>query len=575
MIGVLINDIQDIDAFRNGFDERDDVLWLISDKFKMPNEIKSNIQYFFAEAVGSDAEYEAIVDITNNWYRDKKGLDLIHRQKISVGPLLARRLLNILANTYRNFAAFSNWMSKLDLLYVPDNEAPDMLRIAKMFSSKVKIYFAASPKIYGISSSPERTTLKKFPLIHPFSKIFRNVQIFFSPIVRKKKILHFRDWTSESVKSRNDMLFYNHVLPWKGFYIVKNKEYKLEAESIFPENLILDYLKEHTCEDIFIRAKWPEILIDTFRDILIVEYKRSRQYILRAYKIYRELFEYYSPALVTFPGETHYAYVLAMQILNKQQAKSMLIVDGYPILKDSSLFYKDLNGENLLFSYVAAYGDACFDLYRSMGVDEKKLIKMKPPLVESIQLRRKNLAEPSVCDALILFPQPSLLNPQCRWDFRFKYVEDVVNILSDLGLKTIGIKIKGGDNNAEWDVIQQLEGLMCKLVTANQNLRLSCLRGDLYQFLTKTELVVGQVSTSIIESFLLQVPYYIYEPVENGVSDEQLYSSTFIEREVIARTAFDLKNNISEKKCVSSDLGYLFNGESIQSLHAPFCEVVT
>jgi hypothetical protein len=67
------------------------------------------------------------------------------------------------------------------------------------------------------------------------------------------------------------------------------------------------------------------------------------------------------------------------------------------------------------------------------------------------------------------------------------------------------------------------------------------------EHLLNTRMMVGGLSTGIVEAFNLNLPYYIYEPLENGYSDKSLESRA-LNPERIARTLAELRENILSKR---------------------------
>jgi hypothetical protein len=88
------------------------------------------------------------------------------------------------------------------------------------------------------------------------------------------------------------------------------------------------------------------------------------------------------------------------------------------------------------------------------------------------------------------------------------------------------------------------------------NVKADILLGKFNNVLGKTNAVIGGISTAVAESAFVGIPYFVYEPLENGNSDEWVNSSVVISRESIARNSNELRNLILGKKpsfCVPID----------------------
>ena len=67
------------------------------------------------------------------------------------------------------------------------------------------------------------------------------------------------------------------------------------------------------------------------------------------------------------------------------------------------------------------------------------------------------------------------------------------------------------------------------------------LEGKFYEHVNKAKAVVGGISTAVAECAIAGVPYFIFEPHENGYSDELIDKSLVIQLKKIARTPHELR----------------------------------
>ena len=71
------------------------------------------------------------------------------------------------------------------------------------------------------------------------------------------------------------------------------------------------------------------------------------------------------------------------------------------------------------------------------------------------------------------------------------------------------------------------------------------------------------------ESIYIDVPYYIYEPYENGTSDEMIENS-IVPWKFIARTPKEVLQNINNKNSLLLSKDFLFSGIEISQLPKAF-----
>ena len=90
--------------------------------------------------------------------------------------------------------------------------------------------------------------------------------------------------------------------------------------------------------------------------------------------------------------------------------------------------------------------------------------------------------------------------------------------------------------------------------------------GEFSDYLSNACFVVGYIGTAILESFYRNVPYYVYEPISLGMSDNFIDNSVIINKENISRTIPDLKRSIIDKNFVVLDRDKVFDGVDINEI---------
>ena len=83
----------------------------------------------------------------------------------------------------------------------------------------------------------------------------------------------------------------------------------------------------------------------------------------------------------------------------------------------------------------------------------------------------------------------------------------------------------------------------------------------------KSNFTVGQFSTAVIEFTYHKIPYYIYEPYENGKTDEMIDSAIIFNRSSVSRNIIELEDNLRlQKPSGISDKDKMFNGIGLSEL---------
>lgn len=553
---LIINKI-DLDWLRKKFPE--DTIFLAR-YYCLENE---NIHYFCCPKEFS-TELKHLSFLAIHWHRNRQGHDLLFTNGISIGPVITRRVIVLFGIYVRIYNTIKYWLSKVDFLYVSLDETKAFCEVAKVFGHRIRWYSSSA-----INEKAKNVVLKKpfsaedypwltldgLPYIHPLSKIARLAQIFFLPLARRRKHLYLSDWTSRDLaKKRKDTLILNSKLPWKAYYFNNPKKFQKEGERVFPKEVLKPCVNVQHIREVLSRKniQWDEQLIKFFMSFVETTYTDNRDIIIKAYSMYKDLIETYKPKLVSIPGGTQFAYVIACQIARQSGAQTLLAIDGYQPVDDESVMYLDETGKNFLWTDFAAYGQANLELLVSQGVDKNRCVLMEPTI---INIHKRLKPQPKKYEAIVMGYVPYTINPQSHQTPE-RFILDAIKVLFDIGKRKIAVKIKPGNKfMQDWEVQDLL------LKHFKQKLNIDILTGEFYEHVQKAECVIGQGTTAVIETFFHDIPFYIYEPYENGMTDETINSSKIFNLETVARTPEELKEMIvTRKKSVQVEKKYVFSG---------------
>jgi len=502
--------------------------------------------------------YDFITWLGLNWFRDEKGIDISLCNGFSIGNVIARRVLSAFANDYRNYFSINKLVDQGYLIYASSNESESFKRVALSFNNNIEWYTPKAPAVnFDITPDPERTVFFQFPHIHPLSSIARLVQIYFLKYARKRQFLNISDWSSiNQYNKRSDTLIFNSLKPWTGYYFNLNKDILQEANNYFPDILGLNLLNPERIKhliDINWNNKMDLGLAIHFCKLVESEYQKGKEEFKRSFAIYKEAFNHYKPKAVIIPGETQFGYVIAAQIANMMNIRTILSIDGYQIVKNNSLYYKNKSGNKFLFDKFIVYGRAHKDLMILSGIPEEHCTVYKSPLLSfQCNIDKEN----PKYNAIIMCYNPNQLNPNTKWDQRGIIILEIINYLLSNDSLRVAIKIKGGsDDYVFYDNLLTIYDLKWNVDILNERMS---------THFSKTEIVIGQISTAVFESNFNNVPYYIYEPYENGKTDEMINSSKIFKRKSISRNIKELSMNIKNKTpSVTANRNYMFDGPEI------------
>ena len=518
-----------------------------------------NLEYFLSETTIKDVDtYDLVGKVGSGWYRDHNR-DVFINQGISIGALLNHRIIIEFASVLRYYLAFRNYIEKYDKILISRNAPKSLCIASKCFSDKIEYFDSEYQFDEHISSSVSAGTIPKPPVHKLASFLYRLAQ---RPFLRflKSKTLVINDWTFDLVNNP-DCLNINYLNPLRGFCLSSGLEYLAEAESIFPQsldgNVIYSNVKTSLSE-FKINNKLTHDIASLFVELSQEEFAKSRDKILKIYCAYQEMFSYYSPAMVVLPGYAHPYFQMVYGIARSKNIPSMFVQDGYGVQVEQFSFPKDMHNKKHMIDYFAVMGSYVDGLYKKVFKNNDiRTIKILSPIIKT----HRNVSGINRGKyAIVIFPYGKLYSPNCKRDQKYKYVLDVVDSLSDMGYDHIRVKMKRG--HVPYKKEENL--LMKKLLRNRANVEM--VFGEFSDYLSNACFVVGYIGTAILESFYRNVPYYVYEPISLGMSDNFIDNSVIINKENISRTIPDLKRSIIDKNFVVLDRDKVFDGVDINEI---------
>ena len=515
---------------------------------------------FFSLFPEDSNAYDEVSYLANSWYRDEQGKDLSYEDGMSWAQVISGSLLFTLAALYREYHALKRWLDKVDKLYVSTNEHEFFQVLVPVFAGKVEFYDPGHRSNSILSSCNDRI-LGGFPEASRLNSLMSFIQKPLLPFL-KRKDLFFNDWTSSGqVRKRRDSLLINggiNIL--KSVYL--NHGDKDQAERIVPKRLKPPVDTESLQKVLLgIGASWDEALLGVVEGHIQDKFFKNRAYFVKVYSIYRCLFDTYQPARAIFPGETFEPYIIALQMARYRKIETIFLGDGIAstvcVTKDngSPLHFRDVNNRNFLFDRVITAGKSNYDYYRRSGYDAASLMLVTPPLLSE---HRKVPPSPACFDVMIMSLISNDLNPGGNNGSRIKSLVEMLSAVRAAGFKRVAIKIKH---------VSELEWVQPVLNKTGMNSDCEIVSGMFYEHVTKARLIVGGFSTGVAEAAYHNIPYVVYEPFENGYTEEAIRSSLIVDPLRVARTPAQLKILLEKgESSVVADFAYIFDGEDLSEI---------
>jgi hypothetical protein len=477
------------------------------------------------ENVGESDVYKEISEIAINWYRDENGIDMYHNEGVSLGQLISCSAVIFFASIYREYFYFKDNYNVDEPIAYNEQEHPIRLLVARRLSNNFRID-------NSVPASGEILDRKhgKIPAYRKASNFISCMQYPIIPFLKNRK-LYLSDWTYSMLENNNDKkdIFINSKNILKGAYLRYSENYIKSAEKYFPNSLDVNKIKN----SLISRSKMvsiflPDDLISLFCDYIMLYYKQNRAYFISVFAIYEELIVRYKPHSVVFPGELYEPYVLIRSICKLRKVKTILMIDGFPLFVYYPHF-KDEYNNNYCFDQFVSFGMGMHNDFLTKKIAQEQIIKTKWPVFDRYDYIESNLG---VYDCIIMTWIPLNTNPIASIDRQNKIFENVLALVKTKGYSKIAVKIKGAIEKK----------YVLPLLKNEQNIDI--LEGPLYKHLKKAKMIIGGLSSAIAEARYCDIPYYIYEPYQNGYPDSLLFNSSVISRDLVARNIDELDNNI-------------------------------
>jgi len=534
---------------------------------------KSGVKYLF-ENVAFSGNHDAIASIWHlalNWYRNEQGRDISRVEHLSIGQTLTRRAVFAFCNDYRNYLALKYWLEKYETIQIPETASESIHRVSRILNGQVAFYKASAPSAFYIPSSPERAQFREIPNVHRLSSLARALQKGAWLFHKKKSILYLNDWASKKAASeRGDTMIGNSFVPWKGHYFNFDKRAFHSIKSLLPQEIDPAFASIGHLESVMERkgVKWEPGVLNLFVNIVKTEYALFRDTICRTYAIYKEWLEHYRPEFLILPGETDFANVIAANIAKGMGIRTLLLIDGYQLVRDDFAFFRDPDGKEFLFDGYFGQGKAYCDLLVSQDIPQNRIMLISPSILKNHS--GKNGLTPPLYDAMIMAYASNLHNVHTLWDQQIKVETDLLYQLMKMNYKNIAIKVKPGTVLHMRQQARSVE-LYKKLLKDNYAVELTCnlhiVDDSFHEVVRDAKLVIGQISTAVLEAFAQDIPYYIYEPFEIGSSDLMIGSSKLFHSSSVARNLGQLKGMLDKKVAsVYASKDYVLSGPPLSQV---------
>ena len=480
------------------------------------------------------------------WYRDRSNFDHTFINGYSMGNFLERRLGIFFTYLLKFYFSAEHWHKKKIAIRVPLKIPYPLKSILRIFDNFEFIDIDSS---YQIDLDLMINRAKPSPLrIHWSTPIFNSIQRLFFFLNFKRKTICFSDWTYKGISNSN-FIFSNSKNPLKGFYFQRPEKFKIKNKVKFKREIALENLINFSFEN----------KISYARELSLVLLKNIEKEIAdclpiaeKGYEILLKTIKKYQPKKIILPGFLYSHYTLVLHLSKKLKIPVIVVIDGYTVRYSKYEFFLDEYGNDFLVRNFASMGTDFHSLISSKAKNKSNLVEIRAPIL--LHLKEKSLSQYKY-DAMILLSYPNLLNIFNRWDKRFESLKELIFVLQEIGLKNIAIKVKEGSLKS-----QNIASLV-----GSDLVNIDFIDGHLHKSIHQAGLIIGQLSTALVETTYINKPYYVFEPFENGLTEQDIKDS-IIDLNLVSRDCNSLRDNILKNNYFKTSPTSLESGIKIEQI---------
>jgi hypothetical protein len=362
-------------------------------------------------------------------------------------------------------------------------------------------------------------------------------QIIF-PSTRKPNRLVFGDWTNFGIEYENvPTLWTNHYrnirkcafMCQPGRREIKKFSTSSRCSQIFENVDFEDVLNRHS------KATSTNFRL-ALTTVVWRVLKVNTPWIAYYHSQMNALFDIYQPASIELPGELFEPYSVALMVANQRLVPATLMLDGHDASGICIPVLRNETSSVLRFSKFVVLSQDQMDTARNLGINEAMFVKR-----ESLFWRKYKKTEnfSQKYGTIIMTWIPNHYNPVANIESPKETLLAALEVALQHTGKRIGIKVK--DLTVEGSYVYRL---VSDLAAED---RVDILVGAFSEHVQKTDFVIGGISTAVAESMMAGVPYLIFEPIDNGYSDEFLSTSQTLSLANIARDRASLVQMVSAR----------------------------
>jgi hypothetical protein len=493
-----------------------------------------------------------------NWFLDDTGKDLSAFDGCSLGATFVHSLEMLLNTAFKYLTSLRNILDENYIVYCSSQVESVFLEIINFLEKEISFHLCVvetgdTTQIITQGKRNLKMDIRgryrdhtpMFKNINLKQKILSNLLLLLQSTINKKSkkyVLFMPAGKHQSyfqhIKKNMDSNNFGWILPFSGlrdFFLIKNRSllfyYFSATGQKHSEEVtsLIDKLKKNIEHQV--KQMDYKLMISLMDRHIFIYFQGALNYFNSAVKMLRVL----EPKLMILSSESHESFVLVGQAAKKQKIKTALIPHGiygrgYPEYKKGRFQWID---------YGLAFGRLDKDKFLSSGIDKDKIYITGHPYFERFLSIRKERLEKEYKKVILLPPDVHPREGSDKINKEYIFYENMVHLMSLLDIEIIGIKIR--------DIVHVKARSMKNSIEINgKKLPLIVGETSFPDAIKNADLVIGPSSTAVIESGLLGIDYYVYEPKPPGLFDQ--FQVCFYNYINVSHDTAQLKDNILKKK---------------------------
>ena len=467
----------------------------------------------------------------SNWFKDENNNDYtFFDKKFSIGNVTRRYISRDLVTFIKNYHLYLQLKKNYDKIFISSKESDFFKKFVD--TSKNKFLYYKSKNRYDDCFEIDIKSIFNHNLIKVknYFFVFRILQKFFKSFLLNKSLI-FNDPGLKFFFKKKNYLVLNKINIFKSFYFLKPKTVKKNL----PNNL------KYMIKKKLIKLDFPNDFVNIFSDHVYEKLKKNLNLLSSYYLMINEMINFYRPKSITVPSTATFESVLIQYACASQNVEVILATDGSNMnLFNDISFDKKFHKKNKI--NVLAYAPEEQAYYKKFLYDEN--IKLHPLLFHlNFKKNFNKRYDLIILDYYWCF---NLYSINHKLHYSYKILDDILTIVQRSNKKNIAIKFKKDTSES---YLKYQEFIKKNILKNFGKLNIDFLDGNFYDTLNYSNIFIGDIMTSLVETVYAKKKYIIYSPSVLGYNDSYINKhSIYVKSKQITRSLSQLEQELNSKK---------------------------